>query len=99
MVCHTYSENFLNSKNYVDSRQRRGAIKIDIHDDYEETEITIHARKWTEELEELIQKLEKPAPKRIVGYAEDKSILLSPHEIDYVFVQNRKVFACCGKKV
>lgn len=74
-------------------------IKIDINDDYEETEITIHARKWTKELEELIQKLEKPAPKRIVGYAEDKSILLSPHEIDYVFAQNRKVFVCCGKKV
>lgn len=65
MVCHTYSENFPNSKIYSGSSKggKLLKIKIDINDDYEETEITIHARKWTKELEEFIQKLEKPAPK------------------------------------
>lgn len=73
-------------------------LKIDINEAYEETQITIQTKKWTKELEELVQKLEQPVPKRIIGYENDQSILLSPRNIDYIFAENRKVFACCGKK-
>lgn len=73
-------------------------INIDIDEKHEETSITIHANKWTDELEDLMKKLGQQTPKRIVGFDEDRSILLSPQEIDYIYAEKRKVFASVNKK-
>ena len=68
-------------------------VNIDINQKYEETYITIQAKEWTEELEEIVKKLNNQVPKRILGVTEEKTILLSPDSIDYVFSENRKVYA------
>jgi DNA-binding LytR/AlgR family response regulator len=68
-------------------------VNIEINEKYEDTLITIQAKEWTKELEELVKKLEQKSAKRLVGTEGDQSILLSPHEIDYVFAVNRKVYA------
>lgn len=73
-------------------------VNIDIDEKYEETFITIHAKEWTNGLEELIRNINHQTPKRIVGIKEDKSILLSPNEIDFVYAQNRKVYASINKQ-
>ncbi|RIW32044.1 LytTR family transcriptional regulator [Bacillus salacetis] len=73
-------------------------VNIEIHEKYDETFITIHAGKWSEELEALVKKLEQKSPNRIVGSEGEQSILLSPDEIDYVFAVNRKVFASIHKQ-
>ncbi len=69
-------------------------IKIDIdpkHD--EECQITISAKEWTKEIEELVQLLKRKQPKRIVAVQEERSIVLNPEEIDFFFARDRKVFA------
>ncbi|PWU66953.1 LytTR family DNA-binding domain-containing protein [Gracilibacillus dipsosauri] len=71
-------------------------IRIDIDAKHEESSITIHAKEWTKEVEELVNLLQNKQPKRIVSVQEDRSILLNPEEIDYVFARNRKVFAMIG---
>lgn len=73
-------------------------INIDIHQKYDETSVTIHAKEWTKELEELVKKLDHQETKRIIGVEEDKSILLSPSEIDYIFAENRKVYASINQQ-
>lgn len=73
-------------------------VNIDLNEKYNETSVTIHAKKWTKELEELIKKLEHQTPKRIIGVEGDKSILLSPSDIDYIFAENRKVHASVNKQ-
>ncbi|WP_113928023.1 LytTR family DNA-binding domain-containing protein [Bacillus sp. P14.5] len=73
-------------------------VNIEIHDKYDETLITIHAKEWSKELEELVKKLETKTPNRIVGSEGEQSILLSPDEIDYVFAVNRKVYASIHKQ-
>lgn len=73
-------------------------INIDIDPKHGEPYITIHAMEWTKELEELIQLLKRKQPKRIVSIQDDRSILLQPEEIDYVFAENRKVFAYISGK-
>ena len=77
-------------------RVKRGdwmKITIDINEKYDETSVTICAKKWTTELEELIKKLKHQTPKRLIGVDGEKSILLSPKEIDVIFAENRKVYA------
>ncbi|NEU30731.1 LytTR family transcriptional regulator [bacterium LRH843] len=73
-------------------------VNIDLNQQYDETSVTIHAREWTKELEELVKKLDQQAPKRIIGVEGDKSILLSPSDIDYIFAENRKVYASINKQ-
>ncbi|MFB1082554.1 LytTR family DNA-binding domain-containing protein [Jeotgalibacillus sp. JSM ZJ347] len=80
-------------------------IKIDIDPQYEETPvITIQVKEWTDEVEAVVKMLRHHEadsndtksgfqPKRIVAVEEDRSILLQPSEIDYVFAEKRKVFA------
>ncbi|WP_028543719.1 LytTR family DNA-binding domain-containing protein [Paenibacillus taiwanensis] len=68
-------------------------VHIDLNDNYEETTITIHAKAWTEELAALMSKLQSPASKRLMGIEDERSILLDPAHIDYIFAESRKVFA------
>ncbi|KIL53536.1 hypothetical protein KP77_05110 [Jeotgalibacillus alimentarius] len=83
-------------------------IKIDIDPQHEETPvITIQVKEWTDEVEAVVKMLrqhESEMPdakgaaqlKRIVALEEDRSILLQPSEIDYIFAEKRKVFAMAG---
>ncbi|KHF41690.1 response regulator, LytTR family protein [Halalkalibacter okhensis] len=73
-------------------------LNVDIDDKYDGVYVTIQAKEWTKEIEELVSKLQQPASKRIIGVEEEKSILLSPEEIDYIYAYNRKVFAVIHKQ-
>lgn len=79
-------------------RGEKVKLTIDINEKYDGISITIHAKEWSNEIEEIVQKINQQVPKRMVGFKEDSSILLSPSEIDYVFAQNRKVYAHINKQ-
>lgn len=75
-------------------------IHIDISEEYEDTFITIHAKEWSEELDHLVKTIKGTKPKRIIGTNAEQSILLDPDHIEYVFAENRKIFAMTrGQKV
>lgn len=73
-------------------------FNIDLNQKYTETSVTIHAKEWSEELDDLVRKLDHQTPKRIVGSEGERTILLSPGEIDYVFSESRKVYASIDSK-
>ncbi|SER21830.1 LytTR family DNA-binding domain-containing protein [Piscibacillus halophilus] len=73
-------------------------VNIDIDEKYDGTYITIHAKEWSQEVEELVKNLNNDHHKKIVGREEDQSILLSPNEIEYVYAQSRKVYAVIHKR-
>lgn len=73
-------------------------VNIEVDDQYKETSITIKTNKWTEELDQLVKQIQMNEPKRIFGIADEQTILLKPSEIDYVFAENKKVYAAVGKK-
>lgn len=73
-------------------------FNLDLQQKYEEISVTIHAKEWSEELEEVVRKLEYQLPKRILGIDGDRTILLSPGDIEYVFAEKRKVFASVKKQ-
>lgn len=83
-------------------------VIIDIDPQHgEEPVVTIQVKKWTVEVEGLVRLLKESSaaashrhqaesmvrPKRIAAVEGDRSILLHPEEIDYVFAEQRKVFA------
>ena len=70
-------------------------VHIDIDPKHRETSITIHANDWSPELEKLVQQLQHQEDKvrRIVGTKDEQSILIEPEQIDYIFAENRKVYA------
>lgn len=73
-------------------------VNIEVDEQYEETTITIRTKKWTEELEQLVKMIQMNEPKRIFGISDEQTILLKPSEIDYVYAENRKVYAAVGNK-
>ena len=73
-------------------------VNIEVDEQYEETTITIRTKKWTEELEQLVKRIQMNEPKRIFGISDGQTILLKPSEIDYVYAENRKVYAAVGNK-
>ncbi|WP_338753680.1 LytTR family DNA-binding domain-containing protein [Bacillus sp. FJAT-52991] len=73
-------------------------VKVDINDEHDETCITIQAKEWSEELEYIVKMIKSRNTKRLVGVEQDQSILIHPNEIDYVFAENRKVFAAMAQQ-
>lgn len=73
-------------------------VNIDLNDKYPETSITIHTKEWTKELEDLMNQIQQQKPKRLFGIEGDQTILLHPEDIDYVYAENRKVFAVIQDK-
>src|SRR5690625_7796807 len=73
-------------------------VNIDIDEQYDGTSITIKTNEWTEELQALVQQLQTEKPQRIFGIDGDQTILLQPRDIDYFYVENRKVYAALDKQ-
>lgn len=68
-------------------------VNIDIDNKYKETSVTIQTNEWTEELDHVVKLLKQEQPKRLFGVEADQTILLNPSEIDFVYADNRKVYA------
>lgn len=68
-------------------------IHIDLDDGYEDTTITIQAKEWTPQLDELITMIKKQQPQRLFGWKEDQTIVLDPAKIDFIYAEKRKVYA------
>ncbi|MEI3613786.1 LytTR family DNA-binding domain-containing protein [Pseudogracilibacillus sp. SO30301A] len=68
-------------------------INIDIDDNHEETRITIQAKEWTQELEEIVNIIKKNKQQRLLGVDEEQTILLEPKEIDFIHSEKRKTYA------
>ncbi|KAB8137775.1 LytTR family transcriptional regulator [Gracilibacillus oryzae] len=73
-------------------------INIDINDEHTEPSITIQTNEWTEELEEIITIIRGKHRKRLFGIESDQTVLLDPNDIDFVYSEKRKVFACIGSR-
>ncbi|WP_440896976.1 LytTR family DNA-binding domain-containing protein [Amphibacillus sp. Q70] len=68
-------------------------INIDIDDRHEKTQITIEAKEWSQELEEIVNAIKKQKQHRLFGIDEDQTILLEPKEIDFIHAEKRKIYA------
>ncbi|GAB2571508.1 LytTR family DNA-binding domain-containing protein [Gracilibacillus alcaliphilus] len=68
-------------------------INIDIDESHEETQITIQAKEWTKELEEIVNIVKKTKQQRLFGMDEDQTVLLAPREIDFIHAEKRKIYA------
>src|SRR5690606_12308227 len=68
-------------------------VNIDIDDKYEGTSITIQTNEWTDDLELLLAQIKKEKPNRLFGIDEDQTVLLDPKQIDFIYSENRKVYA------
>ncbi|PAV30505.1 LytTR family transcriptional regulator [Virgibacillus profundi] len=68
-------------------------VNIDIDNKYEETSVTIQAKEWTEDLEEIVKVIKKRKQQRLFGIDSDQTVLLDPHEIDFIYAEKRKIFA------
>lgn len=73
-------------------------VHIDIDNKNEETSVTVHAKEWSEELDSLIKTLKNAHSERIVGIDQEQSVLLHPKDIDYIFAEQKKVFAALGQQ-
>lgn len=76
----------------------RMKVNIDIDENHEETLITIQAKEWSADLEEILNIVKKRRPERLFGVEEDQTILLDPKEIDFIYAEKRKVFAALKNK-
>lgn len=73
-------------------------VQIDIDEKNEETSVTIHAKEWNDELDSLVKTIKNTNSERIVGTDGEQSVLVHPEDIDYIFAEQRKVFAALDKQ-
>lgn len=71
-------------------------VHIELGDEFEEPSVTIRAREWSPELEELVSLLKQQKPQRLFGEKDEQTVVLDPLEVDYVVSERRKVFAVVG---
>lgn len=72
-------------------------IKVDIDEKHTHQTITIQAPTWSKDLEDIISYIKKK-DKRILGTKHDQTIVLQPKEIDFIYTENRKVYAAINKE-
>ncbi|MBS2967666.1 LytTR family transcriptional regulator [Metabacillus sp. KIGAM252] len=73
-------------------------VMIEIDGAMEETVITIQAKEWTTELEELVKRVKASQPGRLIGVKDEQSILLDPAKVDFVYSENRKIIAAADQQ-
>lgn len=73
-------------------------VKIDIHEDYDQTTVTIHTKEWSTELDQLVQMINGSQLKRLIGMDGEQSLLMEPVDIEYVYSENGRVFAFYGER-
>ncbi|WP_082232616.1 LytTR family DNA-binding domain-containing protein [Halobacillus massiliensis] len=73
-------------------------VKIDLNGNNEQLSVTIHAKEWSEELEQLVQLINGSQRKRLIGMEGAQSVLLSPEDIEYVYSESGRVFAQIGSR-
>ncbi|GAB3797464.1 LytTR family DNA-binding domain-containing protein [Virgibacillus kimchii] len=73
-------------------------INIDIDENYEKTQVTIQAKEWTPELEEVVNVINKKKQQRLFGIDEDQTVLLEPNKIDFIHAEKRKIYAVAKKR-
>src|SRR5690625_1814422 len=73
-------------------------VNIDIDDKNEETSRTIQEKEKYEEFEEIMSVIKKKKPLRLFGIDEDQTVLLQPEEIDFIYAENRKIFAALDNR-
>ncbi|HLS07513.1 LytTR family DNA-binding domain-containing protein [Lentibacillus sp.] len=73
-------------------------VNIDIDDTHTEPSITIQTNEWSEELEEIVAMIKRKNRKRLFGVESDQTVLLDPHDIDFVYAEKRRIFAAIGSR-
>src|SRR5699024_7955644 len=56
----------------------------------------IQAKEWSEELEDILKVIKKKKQHRLFGVDSedsDQTVLLDPNHIDFIYAENRKIFA------
>ena len=67
-------------------------IEFDIDEKYRENKIIICTNKITEEIQELVNKIENNKNNKIYGYKNDKIFILEENKIETIYSENKKVF-------
>ena len=67
-------------------------IEFDIDEKYREKKIVICTNKITEEIQELVNKIENKKNSKIYGYKNDKIFILEENKIETIYSENKKVF-------
>lgn len=73
-------------------------VNISIDDKHKGTSILIETNEWTERLDDIVQYINQREVARLFGVHEDQTILLEPKDIDFIYAENRKVFATVNKR-
>ena len=67
-------------------------IEFDIDEKYREKKIVICTNKITEEIQELVNKIENKKNSKIYGYKNDKIFILEENKIETIYSENKRVF-------
>lgn len=68
-------------------------LEIKIEPDLEESKIVIFTSEVTEEIQEIINKINRQPNKVFTGVKDEKIYVLNPREIFYFYAENQKVLA------
>lgn len=72
-------------------------INVDIDEQYKDTQLTIQANEWTPELQRLMDFINQQKPERLFGVDGEQTVLLEPSQVDFFYVEKRKVYAQLDK--
>ena len=67
-------------------------IEIDIDEKYKESKVIICTNKITNEIQELLTKLNNEKNNKIYGNKNDKIFILEENKIETIYSENKKVF-------
>ncbi len=73
-------------------------IELRLDEECSETKIIIVARKMTDEVSALMQKLSEETPQKIAGFDGDEVLLLEPADIVRIYAASGKIFAVTAKR-
>ncbi|GAA0182323.1 LytTR family DNA-binding domain-containing protein [Clostridium sediminicola] len=68
-------------------------VHMDINEEYDELTIVVKAKRITDEVKEIMEKLQNKKEKTIIGKLNQKMYILNPKEITLFYSNNQKIYA------
>ena len=77
---------------------REVELEINLSKEFPKTKIIINASEMTDELEQIISKIQTNSSEKIIGFIEDEAFILEKENIENIYTENKKVLARYNNK-
>lgn len=74
-------------------------IEVKLNQEYENTKIVIYTKEMSDQIDNIISKLQDITDEKIIGYKNEEAFILEKDEIECVYSEDKKIYARANNEI